>query len=191
MRAAGLDPALGGGNAVVVCDLHDDQIVVLDCQVNYALSRTEQQLEIVSALASRHRFELLIVEYDAQQRGLGNDDRMADLAAIHGFRVVPHTTRGEKADTTFGVASMDRTFRDGKVRIPWGDVDTQVRLLPLVDQLKAWRPDVPTRKLTQDAVMAFWFVWRYWYRISRARQEPPVRPTRPTWVRPDPRLVGV
>lgn len=178
----GLDPALGGGNGIIACGLTQPCLYVLDCQADYGLSRTEEVFTIVSRFASLYKPSLLIIEYDAQQKHFGNDDRMIDLAELHGFEVYAHRTRGEKADETFGVASMDRLFRAKEISIPFGDDAARQRMTPLLDQLRAWRPDVPTKALTQDLVMALWFVARYWEKRRVQPQVEPQRAWRPSWV---------
>lgn len=178
----GLDPALGGGNGIIACGLTQQTLYVLDCQADYGLARSEEIFTIVSRYATAYKPSLLIIEYDAQQKHFGNDDRMRALAALHGFEVRPHITRGEKADEQFGVAAMDRLFRAKEISIPYGTDDARTRMTPLLDQLRSWRPDVKTKYLTQDLVMALWFVVRYW---EKQRQQPAVEPQaawRPSWV---------
>lgn len=176
MICTGVDPALGGGFALVTCHL-DTQLTILDATVTYDLSKTEEQLSIIADTARRYKPNRLIVEFDAQQKGLGNDDRLRDLSTLCGFTIHPHHTRGQKLDPIFGVASMDQSFKLGLVRIPYGDDATQRRMAPLISQLRAWRPDVKTKNLTQDLVMALWFVHRYWKQLQKA----PIIETRAAW----------
>lgn len=177
----GFDPALGGGTAQVVCDL-GEQLTVLDARTTYGLSRTEEQLELISDFARIYRPSILIVEYDAQQKGLGNDDRLRAMGALSGFTIRPHITKGTKLDPVFGVATMDQSFKKAEIRIPYGDQRTQDRMQPLLFQLRAWRPDVKTKNLTQDLVMALWFVHRYWMTIRKAHEPSVGRAQRPSWV---------
>ena len=177
----GVDPALGGGFALLTADL-GDKLTILDCSVTYDLSKTEEQLFLIENCARVYRPNLLIVEFDAQQKGLGNDDRLRDISHRYAFNIRPHTTRNNKADAIFGVASMDQSFKTGEIRIPWGDDTTRNRMGPLVNQLRAWRPDIKTKNLTQDCVMSLWFVWRYWRQMLK-QHEPDAAPAwRPSWV---------
>jgi hypothetical protein len=74
------------------------------------------------------------------------------------------------------------------VAIPDGNDHSRAQFAPLVSQLRAWRATIPTKLLTQDAVMALWFVWLDWMETQRAlragarswnvRRKLPWRPTR-------------
>lgn len=156
----GLDPALGGGNAFVVWSYTADKMRVIDYQRDFRLGRTEDILTRLSSLASRYRPEDVVVETNAFQRGLAHDDRMQELASLYGFRILPHLTGGggrSKLDETLGIAQMATDMSKGEIEIPWGDQETRVRMEALLAELMSWRPDVPTRKLRQDIVMAMWF----------------------------------
>jgi hypothetical protein len=77
---------------------------------------------------------------------------------------------------------MDQSFKAGDIRIPYGDKATVDRMQPLISQLRAWRPDVKTKNLTQDLVMALWFVHRYWMSIKKKHHTPPAPAWRPSWM---------
>lgn len=181
MIEIGIDPALGGGFAQVCCEL-GQKLVILDARVDYDFNQTEQQLLAIESMVATYRPSILTVEFDAQQKGLGNDDRLREMSNRYGFTVRPHLTRGQKMDEVFGVASMDQSFKKGDIRIPWKDQQTQDRMAPLVTQLRAWRPDIKTKNLTQDLVMALWFVWKHWMLINKSHHEPPPPAFRPSWV---------
>jgi hypothetical protein len=181
-----IDPALGGGNAVMVVEPTTKCLYVVDCRIDYGLSKTEQQIEILTTMARRYKPSLLIVETDSQQKGLGNDDRLAAVATMLGFTIRPHLTRSAKSiksDPVYHVAAMNQSFVKQEISIPWADEDTRRRMEPLVHQLRMWRPDIPTKKLRQDAVMALWFVWREWMKVRDARRQQPVAQDRPSWMR--------
>lgn len=179
--AIGVDPALGGGHAMVCAHL-GEQLTVLDARTDTGLSRTEEQLDLIQNFVVKYRPNLVIIEYDAQQKGLGNDERLRAMSLRHGFTIRPHLTRQKKMDQVFGVASMDQSFKKGDIRIPWGDQDTIDRMTALVNQLRAWRPDIQTKHLTQDLVMALWFVWLYWQSIKAHHVEKPAPAWRPSWL---------
>lgn len=172
---------MGGGCAQVVCDL-GDKLTILDCRTDYDLSQTEEILANLNTFVKTYRPSVVTIEFDAQQKGLGNDDRLKAMAVLNGFAVRPHYTRGRKMDDVFGVASMDQSFKKGEIRIPYGDQKTQDRMQPLITQLRQWRPDIPTKHLTQDLVMALWFVWKHWMEIRRVHTEPPPPAWRPSWL---------
>lgn len=180
----GLDPALGGGCSLTVCNLTNDKLYVVDNRVDYGLAQVEAIFENVATFGRRYEPSLLIVEYDAQQKGIGNDDRLAALGALLGFAIRPHLTRNTKhQDPVFGLASMNQTFIKKEISIPWGDEESKRRMENLVTQLRSWRPDIPTKKLRQDAVMSLWFVWRYWMQIRKQHETVPQAQWRPSWVR--------
>lgn len=164
----GLDPALGGGNALVVAAFTQDTFRVVDLQLDYRLARNEDIFQRVAEMA-RYRFTHLVVEINSQQKGLARDDRLTKLASDMGFEVVEHqTSASSKWDPSWGIRSMATSFIRREVQIPDGDEATVLRLKPLVDQLLAWRPEISPKLQRQDAVMAFWFAWLYWQREREA-----------------------
>lgn len=181
MKTIGLDPALGGGCALSAC-AHGDKLEVLDARVETGLNRTEEIFEMLEVMVNDIHPSLVIVEFDSQQKGIGNDDRLKKMADRHRFRVQPHYTRGMKMDQVFGVARMDQSFRAGEIRIPYGDQYTKDRMEPLLHQLRAWRPDVPTKNLVQDLVMTLWFQWLVWHKAKESHRDEHVAPAwRPGW----------
>lgn len=159
-----------------------ERLTILDARTDFDLSRTEEQIDLITTMVKAYKPSVVIIEFDAQQKGLGNDDRMKALALLYGFTIRGHITRGTKMDEVFGVASMDQSFKAGDIRIPYGDQETQDRMAHLVNQLRAWRPDVKTKNLTQDLVMALWFSWRYWMQTRKVHEEVLVPASRPSWV---------
>ncbi len=198
MIVIGIDPALGGGHAMVVADL-GEQLTILDALAVHDLSQTEQQIDLLETFAVKYRPSVVVVEIDAQQKGLGNDERMKALGNRYGFSIRPHITRGKKLDEVFGVASMDQSFKRGEIRIPYGDQLSRDRMNPLIHQLESWRPPektasgqvrFATKNLRQDLVMALWFVWRIWIPTRDAVVTAPAPAWRPAGMFADPRFVG-
>lgn len=182
----GVDPALGGGCAVVGCAL-GDKIHVLDCKVVYSLSKFEQIFEIIGQMARTIRPHMVIVEINALQKGIAYDDRLDAMGTLLGFTVKPHLTQYNKnMDAALGVASMDASFKRGDIRIPWGDDETRRRMEPLVTQLKKWRGDVKPKNLRQDAVMALWFCYVHWQSILRAQAPREDHLEVPSWLTQSP-----
>jgi hypothetical protein len=178
----GLDPALGGGNALTIVHPTPDKLFVVDCRIDYGLSKTEEILDIVKWGAVTYRPSLLVVEIDSQQKGLGNDDRLKAMSQLSGFEVRPHRTQGIKRDEVFEVAAMNQSFIKQEISIPWADENARKRMGPLVEQLRAWRPDIPTKKLRQDAVMSLWFTWRVWMSTRQKRNANREPQWRPSWL---------
>lgn len=160
----GLDPALTGYNALVVAGLTDDSFDLIDLRHDNQLGSTEQVLVLVDRFAAMYQPDFLVVESNAYQKGLANDNRLRDLAREHGFRVIDHQTGRNKLDESLGVARMPTSFMRGEISIPWGDERSHSVMGLLVEELGNWRPDVKTRHLRQDLVMAMWFLWLEWQR---------------------------
>ena len=166
-----------------MCCAHlGDKLTILDARVDYGLTRTEEQLELIRGFVVMYKPNLVIVEYNSQQKGLGNDERLREFGRFYGFQVRPHVTTLHKRrlDDVFGVAAMDQSFAKGHIRIPWGDQKTIDRMTPLVSQLRQWRPDIKTKNLTQDLVMSLWFIHLYWMSIKTEHHEAPAPAWRPT-----------
>lgn len=169
---AGIDPALGGGNAVVVAETGPTQFNVLDVQVDYNLARNERILEILRELAARHRFSELVIERNSQQRGLARDERLREMTKQFGFRIVEHETGVNKWEFEWGVGAMASSFLTREIRFPDATERCRKAMEPLRTELLAWRPDVPTRLLRQDMVMALWFTWLIWRKRQKRMKSP-------------------
>ena len=166
---AGLDPALGGGNAIVCAQTTSTEFRVLAAQVDYGLARNEDIYAIIRSMC-RYRFTQLVVEKNSQQRGIARDDRLKELAKMFGFRIVEHETGQNKWDFILGVGAMAGDFIRGAIRFPDATPDCRKRMEHLRTELLAWRPNVDPKLLRQDLVMALWFTWLIWSR-SKKRQK--------------------
>ena len=159
-----LDPGLGGGNVLTVCQYTPEKMWLVDQVADYGFGRTEQILARVREFANMYRPQDFVIEMMAFQQALGKDDRMLQMADQYGFRIYPHVTQDNKFDSTFGVASMASSMRCGEMTIPWGNEDAQERFEPLIRELMQWRPNVRGVKLVQDRVMSLWFAYLFWYK---------------------------
>ena len=162
-----LDPALDGGNSLTACEHLPTKLKILDAQIDYGLARNEAILQRVETFALNYRPQLLIVEADAQQKGLVADERLDEMARKLGFTVLPHITSGKKLNNPLAVAAMATSFARGEIDLPWADTNCQERFAELVSQLRKWRPNVPTKLLRQDAVMSLWFNWHHWTKTRK------------------------
>ena len=165
-----LDPGLGGGNSLTICQYSQERLEVVDQITNYGLGRTEQILDVIEINAAKYRPIDFILEMMAWQQSLGKDDRLLELGNKYGFRIYPHETRGNKHDPTFGVASMAGSMRAQELTIPWGDDAAKEQMSGLIHELKTWRPAVRGNKLRMDRVMSLWFAWLYWTQIKASMQ---------------------
>lgn len=88
---AGLDPALGGGNAIFVGAYDATRFRPIDIQIDYGLARNEDIFTKIKEMC-RYHFTELVVERNSQQRGLARDDRLKELGQLFGFRIIEHET---------------------------------------------------------------------------------------------------
>lgn len=165
----GLDPALGGMNCLIACEVAPEgKLVVRAIRESQGLQRNEQimsELEtmILGMQLKRGRVSDVVIETMNFQKGLANDERLRDMQARHGFNMTPHLTGSNKYDESIGVASMAGSFLKGEIVLPYaGDDLTRFEIDELIRQLKAWKPGKRGTKLRQDRVMALWFVWILW-----------------------------
>lgn len=168
---AGIDPALGGGNAVIVAETTKDRFNVLAAQVDYGLARNEDIFAVLRSMCRFHYSEL-VVERNSQQRGLARDDRLRDMAKTFGFKLTEHETGGNKWDFAFGVGAMATSFIKGEMRFPDATANCRRLMEPLRAELLAWRPNVPPKLLRQDLVMALWFTWLIWMQRRKRYDQP-------------------
>lgn len=156
-----LDPALGGGNVLTCLSYNATRIRIVDQVEDRNLARTEQIIARITDFVERYHPNTLVIEANAFQRGLGNDDRILALAAEFGFRVLPHLTGSggfRKQDEIMGIARMATTFRKQVFEVPFS-AQARPTIEPLLGQLYDWQPNIPTRNLVQDRVMSLWFGW--------------------------------
>jgi len=158
----GVDPALGGGNSILAASLTDSHLLVVDNQIDYNLAREEDIFTRVGQFAARYRPSHVVIERDAMQKGMARSSTLKELSKRYKFQIVEHTTSQTKTDPILGVSSMASAFIHESIIFPWGDKQSEHRLKELIAQLLAWRPDIPTKLLTQDAVMSLWFAWKFW-----------------------------
>lgn len=162
-----LDPAIGGGNGLLAAAMRPDRLDVLDCRLDFDLTSYRQIFQVVDDLCWRFttptsRIEEVVIEDKAFQRGLLHDDQLIEMQRRFGFRIVPNTTGGEKTDPDIGVGALPAAMIREEIRLPAATDDSIERMVPLLNHLHRWRPNVPGNKLEQDMVMVLWFAWRRW-----------------------------
>lgn len=165
----GLDPALGGNNVIVACEVTPEgQLIVRRIREDVGLQQNEQIMAALGDVVqwctiSGGRVTDTVIESMVFQRGLARDERLQDLAYYYGFACREHLTGWNKYDENIGVASMVSSFLSGEIVLPWAEDDlTRNEIGELIRQLKAWKPGKRGNKLRQDRVMALWFVWILW-----------------------------
>lgn len=168
---AGLDPALGGGNAITVAQTTPHRFDVLAYKVDYGLARNEDIFQAIRHMC-RYEFTELVVERNSQQRGLARDDRLREMARIWGFRIIEHETGKNKWDFRFGVGAMAGSFIRGEIGFPDATDSDRKQMEAMRTELLAWRPDIDTKLLRQDIVMSLWFPWLIWMQRRKGMGKP-------------------
>jgi len=160
----GVDPALVGNTGIVVGAFRGAQLTIVDCLRLERASSQEAILDAIGEMVRRYRPNAVVIETMAYQQALAQDERLTRMSREYGFRVYPHKTYGNKADPTFGVAGIQRSFLMNEIRFPAAETLARNRLEPLIEELRTWRPDIKAKNLQQDMVMAMWFLWLHWMR---------------------------
>lgn len=164
-RIAALDPALAGHSVFRVASYDYDKLYLLDGRNEEGLARYEDMWDIIEQLTIKWQPQAWVIEGNAIQSGIAKSDRILNMSEKYGFSILSHQTGRNKMDDTIGVASMAGTFLRGELSIPYGDDEARQSFNILVNELKAWRPDVPTKLLRQDEVMCLWFLHLQWQRM--------------------------
>jgi hypothetical protein len=124
-----------------------------------------------------HPLHAVVVEVNAAQKWLLGQAYVRHWAALYSIRLIPHSTGVNKLDPEFGVRSTADFYRQGKVRLPYGDQDARRSVGQLIHELTTW-PD----GLTDDLVMSAWFALRAAQVTYIDPAQPPPRFTRPSWL---------
>jgi hypothetical protein len=99
----------------------------------------------------QYKCSLCIIEQNAAQRWLIDNDRMKKMQ-LDGMAVKGHETQaGNKIDPVMGVGSMQGMVREGLLDIPFATMSDREKAAPFIDQLQLF-PEGLT-----DWVMALWF----------------------------------
>jgi hypothetical protein len=91
---------------------------------------------------------------------------------------VPHTTTINKQDPKYGLESIGDLFRQGHIRIPWGDIAARQACNPLIEEATRY-PDADTT----DLIMSTWFGKLAVENHYNPRREGMYRMDRPDWIR--------
>lgn len=164
----GLDPALGGQNCVIACEVApNNRLIIRAIREVSDLQRNEQIMDELAQVVARCQMTAnvtdVVIETKNFQAGLARDERLLDMQHFYGFAMREHLTGWNKYDESVGVASMCSSFQRGEIVLPWAADDlTRNEIGELIRQLKAWKPGKRGNKLRQDRVMALWFVWILW-----------------------------
>lgn len=163
-----LDPALGSVNSITALGFGRKQLSYLGSRVDTGFTRNEEIFDALEQVIIRwtqpgvSQVAEVVIETMNFQKGLANDDRVAELQRRYGFRLVPHLTGTNKYDENIGVTSMPMSFMRREIDLPYADAPSQREIDAFVHELYAWRPYKRGNRLRQDRVMSFWFGWLRW-----------------------------
>lgn len=171
-RIIGIDPAMSGDTAAVAyaVDRRTHKRYVMD--VHVMSSPTPAAIRsLIKEWTDAYKPHTVIVESNAFQLFLTQDEEIRNFLATRGINYRPHYTGNNKQDPEFGVASLAPLFgtvikRDGNnnnlkhagdniIELP--DSSRNEHIKKLVEQLVTWQPGVQGKRLKMDAVMALWF----------------------------------
>jgi hypothetical protein len=174
-----VDPALGGGNAVLAAAAYPDRMEVLHVRLDYDLTKYDEIVQIIAEECHRYStpdsvVTMVIVEDKAFQKGLLTTDAMIELQRRFGFRLVPNNTNNDKSSHDIGVPAMPLSMIRREITVPWADEASQTNMGLLLGQLHIWRPGtrgntltVKKDKVPQDLTMTLWFAWKKWRTVAR------------------------
>lgn len=119
----------------------------------------------------------VVVEVNAAQRWLLSQPHVQKWSALTGVSFVPHTTSINKQDPKFGIESIGDLFRQGFIRLPWGDLRSRSIVQFLIDEATRY-PDADT----SDLLMATWFHKLAVENHYNPRKDGLYRLNRPAWL---------
>ena len=93
-----------------------------------------------------------VVEVNAAQRWLLQQPHVQKWQEVTGIVFIPHTTSVNKADPKFGLESIGDLFRQGSIRLPWGNPSSRMKTQFLITEATTY-PDGDTT----DLIMSTWF----------------------------------
>lgn len=166
--AIGLDPSIGGPNGFFVGGLTARKLVMLRSLSVRGLMSNQAILGEVEELChafhnDKHPVTDLIIEDKAFQKGMMEDTKLHELIARFGFRVTGHNTGADKYDENLGVPQIVHSLLREEVDLPYSeDKPTRDETDRFEEEMRMWRPHILGKRLRQDRVMAFWFVWMMW-----------------------------
>jgi hypothetical protein len=94
-----------------------------------------------------------------------------------GQTFVPHTTHVNKADPKYGLESIGDLFRQGFIRLPWGNPSARLKVNNLIEEATRY-PDHDTT----DLIMSTWFGKLAVENHYTPRREGMYQMSRPDWL---------
>ena len=119
----------------------------------------------------------VVVEVNAAQRWLLNQPHVQKWSAMTGVTFVPHTTSINKQDPKYGLESIGDLFRQGRIRMPWADINSRNRISNLIEEATKY-PEADTT----DLIMSTWFHKLAVENLYTPRRSGMYQMSRPGWM---------
>jgi hypothetical protein len=160
----GLDPAMSGDTfgVVVTANRTTKKRYLLDASRMPAPTPARIR-ELIMSWTERYKPQAWVIEKNAFQLFLTQDEQINSFLASRGVRLISHYTGANKMDLEYGVASMAPLFGQmdqankpikgtNLIELPRTDNEG---VKALIEQLITWSPGTKNK---QDGPMALWFV---------------------------------
>jgi hypothetical protein len=157
-----MDPAMSGDTFSIVYagDNKTQKRYVLECSKMTAPTPAKIR-ELIFSWTERYQPKVWVIEKNAFQLFLTQDEQINAFLATRGIRLVQHYTGANKMDAEFGVASVSTLFGhvdnngkhlgDNLIELPRTDSES---VKALIEQLVTWSPGTKNKS---DGPMALWF----------------------------------
>jgi hypothetical protein len=119
----------------------------------------------------------VVFEVNAAQRWFLSQKHVQKWMELTGQIFVPHTTHINKQDPKFGLESIGDLFRQGFIRLPWGNPAARLKVNNLIEEATRY-PDHDTN----DLVMSTWFGKLAVENHYTPRREGMYQMSRPSWL---------
>ena len=119
----------------------------------------------------------VVFEVNAAQRWFLSQKHVQRWMEMTGQTFIPHTTHINKADPKYGLESIGDLFRQGFIRLPWGNPASRLKVNFLIEEATRY-PDGDTT----DLIMSTWFHKLAVENHYTPRREGMYQLNRPSWL---------
>jgi len=159
---ASMDPAMSGDTFSVVISGDKTTGKRYLLEASRMPAPTPQMIrDLIFAWTDKYKVNVWVIEKNAFQLFLTQDEQINKFLATRGIRLVQHYTGGNKMDLEFGVASLAPLFgsvdnhgkylKNNLIELPRADNE---HIKSLIEQLITWSAGTKNK---QDGPMALWF----------------------------------
>lgn len=131
-----------------------------------------------TSVTNRAAITHIIVETNAAQRWLLQQPHVQRWSQATGVFFIPHTTHINKQDPKYGLESIGDLFRQGRIRLPWGDIVSRRKTQELVNEATRY-----PESETTDLIMSTWFGKLAVENLYTPKQQAQYAQERPGWIR--------